>query len=235
MLFLLFLVLILPFLRGDFVEFGLKLKEFCGLKDEIIFGQVSLFTEAASTEFKEVIKRCLEDYMTSDVRPSGHLEGVINTIRQSGKAELEKNYELTGDIEYLQNYLRTMVYSYYEGKNIKITFTDLPILRQRRTRQAKIGEIVNLEYIHVFTGFDDPILDYLVSFRDKSRSRDSRGSKDSRDSRGIKDSKDSSDSSDCSDSLYTLSLSLSDIKRPLFQKQKSEEKRKIGCDYCAIS
>ena len=165
---LLLLVILNSFINGHFVEFGLKLVEFRGFQDDLILGKVFLHTEVTSREFKELVSKCLEDYINSDVRPAGPLEGTIKTIGSSDRSEMEHLYGLTGDVANFQNYLETMIHVYYQKKYLKIQFSPIPILRQRRAKQAKIGEIVNLEYCRVYTTFDDPLVDFLVSFGDGS-------------------------------------------------------------------
>ena len=169
---LLFIFLLLPFLRCHYVDFGLILKGFRGFEDEILFGKVFLYTETKSSEFKDVISKCLEDYISSDIRPSGYLNGIIKSIRDPTGDETGHTYGLAGDVHNFQNYLALMLLTYYEENDLLIKFNPFPILRQSCGNRAAIGEIVSFEYSQVFTGFDDHLLNFFVSFGDGSHDSD---------------------------------------------------------------
>lgn len=161
--------LLFPLMKaGEFVEFGIKLKEFRGVQDELILGKVFLYNELGSNEFKDLVTRCLEDYMSVETRTIDHLEGEIKAI---GRESLSYIYELSGDAASFQTFLGVMLDAYYADKYARIELTSAPVLRQVRAKRAKIGEIVNLEHSHVFTRLDQSFLNHytrLGSFGEES-------------------------------------------------------------------
>lgn len=161
------LLLIFPLIFTKIVKFGIKLKEFRGYQDYIVFGLVDIPTRQDATTLKQCMKQCLHDYLNSELRqkdnvPVVQMTGKVESVELLGLSGETIKYRLSGDVKNFQNYLSTMLFCLYRKFPLRMEFHKRPILESLRTRQAKVGEVFTLEFADVFTEYEDD--DVIINF-----------------------------------------------------------------------
>lgn len=100
------LLLVLPLTLTEIVKFGMKLVEFGGYQDQIIFGLVDITTKHEAVILKQCMKQCLEDYLKSELRqeenhPVTKMTGKIESIEFPILKGDSIKYRLSGDVKNL--------------------------------------------------------------------------------------------------------------------------------------